>query len=226
MSGITVVIPVGPDPVYKEFLPECLDSIIGQMLEEDEILIVDDRANFSPEFFAPIPVPEGAYLNYVKNDWCLGAAASWNIGIELARNENCIMMGSDDKLLEGCLDACRLKINAADYDPLGYYNLVCLTSEGELVGAFNNAAMVSKHLWHYLGGFPPSAGVGGPDAMIISIMMVHMATHLLQVNPDKILYWVRVGSHQDTLKQGAFFSWEMVQIRDKETSRWKPATWE
>jgi hypothetical protein len=225
MSGITAVVPVGPDPRYKDFLEECLHSIVEQMQAGDEILVVDDRANLEPEFFAPIPLPDGAVLNYVKTEWLSGCAAAWNIGVGLARNENCILMGSDDKLMEGCLAVCHQKLSDTDYDALGYYNLTCLTSEGETVAAFNNAAMISKKLWYYLGGFPPTAGVGAPDALVISIMMVHLPQHLIQLGEGRPLYWVRVGEHQDTRKQAAPFNWEVIRIRDIETARWKPAEW-
>lgn len=225
MSGITIVIPVGPDPSYKGFLGECIQSVVEQMQAEDEILIIDDRANLEEESLASVPTPDGAYLNYTLLPWRSGCAVAWNFGVGLARNENCILMGSDDRLLEGCLRFCREKIANSDYDPMGFYNLTCITSTGEVVAAFNNAAMVSKRLWHRLGGFPESAGVGGPDALIVSIMMIHMPQHLLQLGEGHPLYWCRVHGGQDTLKQAAFFNWEVIQIRDKETARWKPAEW-
>lgn len=226
MTGISIIIPVGPDQCYKDYLPECLHSIIEQMEAGDELLIVDDRANLESEFFAPIPMPDGAHLYYVKNDWLLGCAASWNIGVGLASNENCILMGSDDKLLDGALESCRQTIAASDYDPLGYYNLTCQIQTGEVVSAYNNAAMVTKKLWHHLGGFPPSAGVGAPDALIVSIMMIHLSQHMHQIREGHPLYFCRVHEGQDTRRQGAFFSYEVILIRDRETARWTPARWD
>lgn len=224
MTGVSVIIPVGPDPAYKLYLLDCIKSVVEQMEANDEILIVDDMALLNSEFFAAIPVPDGAYLHYAKNEWLLGCAASWNIGVGLARNENCILMGSDDKLMPGCLTACKAAINAPDYDPFGYYNLTCDVN-GERVAVFNNAAMVSKKLWYHMGGFPITASVGGPDALLISIMLVHMPTHLHQLQEGTVFYWCRSGSHQDTLKQAAFFSHEIVLIRNRETARWTHPIW-
>lgn len=225
MSGITVVVPVGPDPVYKLYLMECIQSVVEQMGNDDELLLVDDQANLSAEMLAPVPVPAGGYLNYVKTDWLVGCAAAWNIGVGLARNENCILMGSDDKLLPACLDRCRNQITSPDYDPKGYYNLTCTLSTGEQIALFNNAAMVSKTLWYHLGGFPISASVGGPDALVVSIMMVHMPEHLHQLAEGTPLYWCRVHAGQDTLKQAAAFNWEVIRIRDIETARWQHPAW-
>lgn len=224
-NAVTVVVPVGPDPRYLDYLMECLASIVEQMEAGDEILIVDDQAHLSSEFLAPVPVPEGAHLSYVATEWLLGCADAWNMGVSLACNEWCILMGSDDKLLPECLSTCREEINRRGHDPLGYYNLTCLLDSGEKVSAFNNAAMVSRSLWKHTGGFPPSAGVGAPDALLISIMMVHLPQHLLQLREGRPLYWVRSGEHQDTRKQAALFNWEAIQIRDKETARWQKPTW-
>jgi len=223
MANISIIVPVGPNPKYRDYLPECLQSIVEQMEAGDEILIVDDWADLPAETFAAVPVPEGAFLNYVRTEWRMGCADAWNMGVGLALNENCILMGSDDKLLLNCLSSCRSAIDAADYDPLGYYNLTCMIATGETVAAFNNAAMVSKKLWYHLGGFPPSAGLGAPDALIVSIMMIHMPEHLRQLREGQLLYWCRVHDAQDTLQQGAFFNWEVINVRDKETARWKPS---
>lgn len=224
MSGITIVIPVGPDPAYKLYLLDCIKSVVEQMESGDEILVVDDMALLNSEFFAAIPAPEGAFIHYAKNDWLLGCAASWNIGVGLARNENCILMGSDDKLMPGCLEACRAQISAADYDPYGYYNFTC-DVDGQMTGVFNNAAMISKKLWYYLGGFPITAGVGGPDALVISIMLVHMKEHLHQLQEGRIFYWCRSGPHQDTKKRFGYFFYEAELIRNRETAMWVHPTW-
>ena len=44
---ITVVIPVGPQSVYKKYLPEALESLKYQTEPPDEILIIDDMADLS-----------------------------------------------------------------------------------------------------------------------------------------------------------------------------------
>jgi glycosyltransferase involved in cell wall biosynthesis len=45
MHPVTVVIPVGPDPVYLQWLPECIASVMDQTHTPDEIVFIDDGAN-------------------------------------------------------------------------------------------------------------------------------------------------------------------------------------
>lgn len=44
MNPITVVVPVGPNPAYREYLGECLESLRRQTCPPDEVLIIDDQA--------------------------------------------------------------------------------------------------------------------------------------------------------------------------------------
>lgn len=217
---ITIVVPVGPDPIYKEMLSECLDSIYTDMShEEDHILIIDDMAGLPPQRDYPV------WISLHKNNWLLGCAASWNIGVALSRNEHVLLMGSDDKLLPGCLDACREHINKMN-DPLGFYNITCTSPPDEpIIRISNNAAVVTKELWKKTGGFPISAAIGAPDGLLISIMMIHLPEHIHQVDDDTPYYWVRKGPWQDGKKQAGLFNPEVISIRHKETERFQRPTW-
>lgn len=42
MTDISVVIPVGPNPAYLGWLPECIESVMNQTHKPKEILIIDD----------------------------------------------------------------------------------------------------------------------------------------------------------------------------------------
>lgn len=227
---ITIVIPVGPNPAYLDYLPECVESIAAQTNDEDEILFVDDMSGLPYCFWETddrydFPLQHTGWWSHIKNDWLLGCAASWNIGTANAKSEWCILMGSDDRLLPGALEACREVISDPKHDPLGYYNLTCITSEDEVVTLHNNAALVSRALWKATGGFPVSASLGAPDAMLISIMMIHMPQQLLHIQEGVPLYWVRVHEHQDTKRMAGPFNWEVIQVRNIETERWVAPEW-
>lgn len=226
--GITIVVPVGPNPAYLEYLPECLASIENQMGEDDQILIIDDQAQLQLEEFRLVLFAEYRYFNtrktFWRTPWLSGCAHAWNYGVALAANEWCILMGSDDKLLPGALDACR-EVITSDPDPLGYYHMTFQLDTGEILSHYNNAALVSKALWKHTGGFPITSTVGAPDALLISIMMVHMPEHLHQLKEGTPLYWVRQHEHQDTRQYAAFFNPEVISIRNKETERWTAPTW-
>lgn len=220
-NGITIIVPVGPNPAYLEYLPECLASIEAQMSDDDALFIIDDQANL-------VQQPNDFQFNPSKRiwhtPWLSGCAHSWNFGVSLAWNEWCILMGSDDKLLPGALDACR-EVLSSDPDPLGYYHMTFQLDTGEILSHYNNAALVSKALWKATGGFPITSTVGAPDALLISIMMVHMPEHLHQIKEGTPLYWVRQHEHQDTRQYAAFFNPEVISIRNKETERWQAPQW-
>lgn len=225
--GISIIVPVGPNPKYFEFLPECLDSIIEQMSGEDEVVLVDDMAramNGIAQYHGIGPYSRFLLekrITIYENKWRMGCADCWNLGIAIARNNFCLMMGSDDKLMPGCLDAIREVIGSPDVDTHGWYNLACIDSNGEEYNWYNNAACVSKLLWKATGGFPEEAGLGAPDALMVSCLMVHGPQHLHKIKEDTPLYWVRVwGEGQETPRTGKYWE-EIISVRNKVTENFK-----
>jgi len=218
--GITIVVPVGSNPAYLAYLPECLASIDMQIRDGDQILIIDDQAHLELADYSETDARHTIY----KTVWLSGCAHAWNYGVALARHEWCILMGSDDKLMAGCLNACH-DIIANNPDPLGYYHLTWQLDTGEIHTVFNNAAMVSKALWKHTGGFPITSTIGAPDAMLGSIMTVHLPSHCHQVRDGTPLYWVRQHEQQNTRAYANVFHQEVINIRNIETQRWTPALW-
>lgn len=223
-TKVSVIVPVGPDPKYKEYLMECLTSIVEQLEPGDEVLVVDDMAFLTHEYFASIPAAPGAHIHYVRTEWWSGPFVAWNMGVALAKNDLCLLMGSDDSLMPGCLDALKQAYYHNQQKP-AWYNLTIQLDDGTLHSVFNNAAAVTRKLWAWLGGFPPSASLGAGDAMLISILMVHGSDKLIQVREGTPLYHCRQHEAQDTLKQGALFSYETIRVRDIETQRWLSPKW-
>jgi len=245
MVDITVAIPVGPHPVYLKWLPECVESVINQEFSGNiEIFLLSDGADFSklpddlfwkgaiqnhPEeytFFgkrSPSLLLNNILFSAWHSPWNLGVADMFNIGVALAEHNLVFMLGSDDKLMPTCLEECAKaweENNKID----GWYNVTLKTAKGAIVTIFNNAAMVTKKLWQELGGFPPSAGIGACDALVLSIMLTYMPERIFQVKEGRPLYWMREHPYQDTTKNMAFFASSGVIeiIRKLETQRWKP----
>lgn len=236
MNGITVAVPVGPQQEYKQYLGECLDSVSEQMTDKDQIIIVDDQAHLEARHIPenldfcvetnPEQVRDGQYVIW-RTSWLVGCADAWNAAVSMAGNSLVLLLGSDDRLYPDCLDELRDAYTAHNYLD-AWYNLTVEITEGPDKGihdVFNNAAAVTKGLWNLLGGFPPSAGAGAPDALLISVMLVHMPERLIQVKEGTPLYWARVHDAQETPRQAGFFNWEVIQIRNKETQRWQKPTW-
>lgn len=214
-GDVTVVVPVGPHCAYRDYLGECLQSIREQTVQPQEIIVVDDMAGLPAYSFPDCRI--------IKNDWLQGAADSWNRGVANAITNPVFLMGSDDKLMPTCLEECM-----AEYERQqkldAWYNVTIELQNGETSWLFNNAAMVTKGLWNMTGGFPPSA-FAGPDALLLSIMMVHMSKRMVQVKQGTPLYWCRQHPEQDTLRNAARFNQPTIDIRNIETRDWKPPFW-
>lgn len=221
MTEISVAIPVGPNPVYLGWLPECIESAVNQTHKPTEIIIVNDGADvtalediITQHSFFPIKC--------YKTLWNVGVADAFNFGIALADSELVFMLGSDDKMLPTCLEEVVKEYEKQKIE--GWYNVTIITSSGEVMTLPNNTAAVHKNLWKWTGGFPPSAGVGAPDALLLSILLRHAPHKILQVKEGTPLCWLREHEHQDTRRNAGFFHGEVISIRDKETTRFKPKT--
>jgi glycosyltransferase involved in cell wall biosynthesis len=219
MTEISVAIPVGPNPAYLQWLPECIESVLQQTHKPLEIIIINDgadvvvlediitRCSFSP-------------IKYYKTLWNVGVADAFNFGIALSSAELVFMLGSDDKMMPTCLEEVVKEYEKQKVK--GWYNVTIITSGGEVMTLPNNTAAVHKDLWQWTGGFPPSAGVGAPDALLLSILLRHAPYKILQVKEGTPLCWLREHEHQDTRRNAGFFHGEVISIRDKETTRFKP----
>jgi len=74
-----------------------------------------------------------------------------------------------------------------------------------------------------LGGLSPAA-FAGPDALVLSILMVHAPDRIIRVAPGKVNYHIREHPEQDTKQQMAFYAMSgcIEVIRNKETERFVP----
>jgi glycosyltransferase involved in cell wall biosynthesis len=217
LPKISVVIPVGPNPVYKKWLRSCIASVHTQTYEADEILLIDDMAHLDR-----IRAEVNKCMVW-KTPWLSGVAHAFNFGVALARNECVFMLGSDDKLYPECLEKVA-KAYVDIGDELGYYGVTCDIQDYGYQDLLNNAAMVTKSLWNHTGGFPiPQAAMSPPDAMLLSIMMYHMQDHLHKVDQGNPLYWVR--RHPD--QAGHIYNQYPLSVnaRDKITREWRPPKW-
>lgn len=248
MTNISVVVPVGPDPEYLKYLPECLQSIYDQTFEGIvDIILIDDsqQINFRPHDYVPVelvylgtsaPYAYDTYivendrssyfekirLSHYRTPWNVGVADAFNFGMALSVHNLVFMLGSDDKMMPTCLEEV---VNAYDEHQIeGWYNVTQQVESGEISAIPNNTAAATKKLWEYTGGFPPSAGVAACDALLLSILMKHAPERIIQVAEGKPLCWLREGDYQDTRKNAWYYAQSGIieQIRNMETLRWKP----
>lgn len=222
MSPITVVVPVGPNPAYRQYLAECLDSIRAQTRSADEILVIDDQAGLTWK-------DVGQDVKLWKTPWLSGVAHAFNFGVALAEHPLILMLGSDDRLEPWCLQDC-LTAYEAHQDPLGYYYLDVQYQDGEQQRLPCNAAMVTKALWRHNGGFPVESAVGAPDTVLVSVMLAAKgaAGHLIHVESAAPPYWYRQHDQTDTVARSRPFFGAIKAVRDYYTERavtWTKPTW-
>ncbi|MFV0136031.1 CDP-glycerol glycerophosphotransferase family protein [Streptomyces sp. HMX87] len=111
-------------PVYKVqgYLPECLDSVLGQDYTDFEIVAVDDCS----------PDGSGAILDeYAQRDTRIhvihltenvGLGRARNAGLEKAQGEYVLFLDSDDTLSEGALSAISERLEAASNPEILIYD--------------------------------------------------------------------------------------------------------
>lgn len=241
---ITVVVPVGPNFMYRRWLPEAFESVFKQTQLPAELLIIDDAAHITDHdmhnWFDKKPGEdidwkgerrgvkhwlkwmdgkENIVINLWKAPWHIGFAAAFNCAVGLASHDLILYLASDDKLGPYAVKDC-LKAYEDNNKLDAWYALTYMVGE-EVRTIPINAAMITKGLWRYLGGFPPSA-FAGPDALSLSCLMVHAPERIIKVSEGNPNYWIREHPDQETHHQASYFLNEMNSIRNLETARFVP----
>ena len=109
-------------PAYKkQYLQECIESVLSQSFNDYEIVIVDDC---SPEDIKSVVHlfndSRISYYRNVKNFGAVDVVSNWNQCLAYATGDYVICMGDDDKLLPNCLEEYARLI--AKYPGLGVYH--------------------------------------------------------------------------------------------------------
>ncbi len=223
---ITIVIPVGPDPRYLEYLPECIYSLHEQTIRPKEVVIVDDQAHLNQGKWLRL-FDSDITPHIIRTSWLSGVAHAFNIGVAESYGDLILMLGSDDWLqpwaIEDCINAYR-----TNKDRLGYYYLDVEYSDGSGSQSLPcNAAMVTKEMWRASGGFPVASAIGQPDTILVSIMMVHPeAGHLIHVaSANGPPYIARVHDAQVTRNYSVGIHQHISGVRDILTRDWSAPTW-
>ena len=93
-------------PIYngKDYLTECIESILQQTYRDFELLIVDDGSNdASPEIVRAYAARDER-IRYHRNEHNLGLVANWNRCVELARHAWIKFVFQDDVIAPTCLE--------------------------------------------------------------------------------------------------------------------------
>lgn len=240
MDEVTVVIPVGPNPSNKRWLKECIDSVLAQTSLPNEILIIDDKANLGPpdlpiyaeesywepsRFEAVFVYPGYPDLKIWRTPWLSGIPHAFNYGVALARNELCVMLGSDDWLEPEAIEKL-LETYNRNHKRDGFYGFTIKYSDNdEIQDLPNNCAAVTKGLWKATGGFPPESEIGACDSIFISMLIVHHPHVFWPVALGYPLYNYRRHNDSDTGTRPLAYQGAIHIVRDVFTKEWKKPTW-
>lgn len=244
MNKVTVLIPLGPRPVYRQYIKEAIDSVLNQNYPVDEILIIDDGADITDqemhEWFSNVEDFQWSggiakYEDYWYNKtrsltitvWHsptnLGFTSAFNIGMAVAKNDLVMYLAADDTL---GVDAVKDAIEAyeANIQKDAWYSLTYESADG-ISDIPINAACITKPLWAWLKGYPTAAFMG-PDAVMLSILLTYAPDRIIKVAPGKVNYKIKTHQWQETKQQIGFYEPTGIVeiIRNKETERFVPNT--
>jgi len=88
---VTVIIPVGPG--HGQYLPDALESLVGQTMRDWEVVVVDD-GGLLPSLIDPFPFPR----HYSTKRPASGPGAARNVGLVHAKAPLVLFLDADDKL--------------------------------------------------------------------------------------------------------------------------------
>ncbi len=144
-------------PTYKrQFLQECIESVLAQTYSDFEVIIVNDA---SPEdidsVIALFDDPRIKYHVNEKNCGSVDVVDNWNICLNYATGDYVICMGDDDKLLPCCLEEYAKLIS--QFPGLGVYHAwtEIIDEDSKVVRMQETRPLresVYSMLWHRLHG--------------------------------------------------------------------------
>lgn len=109
-------------PAYKkQFLKDCIESVLSQTYDNFELIIVDDAS--PQDLFSVVGLYNDSRIRYYRNEVGFGAlnvVGNWNKCLEYATGDFVICMGDDDMLTPTCLSDYNDLINK--YPDLNVYH--------------------------------------------------------------------------------------------------------
>ncbi len=113
MTKISVII-----PVYNtgKYLPECLDSVLNQTLDDIEIICVDDASGDNSFEIITDYAQKDSRIKYKKFEKNKGVSAARNYGIDVAEGEYLYFFDSDDRIQNSYLEQMLKAIEETNSD--------------------------------------------------------------------------------------------------------------
>lgn len=122
-------------------LRRCLESIVSQMTEECELLVIDGGSTDGTQ---DIIQEFSNHVAYTISEKDKGIYDAWNKGIRATKGEWIMFIGADDVLLDGAIDSYLKRVKeypATDYD--------FISSKIESVTQTGKFLQYTGRLWNY-----------------------------------------------------------------------------
>jgi hypothetical protein len=100
MASVDIVIPCCN---YAHFLPQCVQSVLNQGVEDVRIIIIDNASTDNSVEVARTLAETDGRIEVICHQANLGSHASFNEGIDLARADYFMILCADDLLTSGAL---------------------------------------------------------------------------------------------------------------------------
>ena len=182
----TVVIPVYATQHRRQYLLQCLASVLMQWPghSEMEILLIDDAS--VPPLYDLVNAIGGGIIRYYRNPQNMGAYRNFNIGVALSRGQWIHLLHDDDYVLPGFydrlkqnLEGCPESVGAAftGYENINETGKVVFTQQVygkyqgiaadflQRIGVANPlnmpAVVISRKVHEHLGGYLPELNYTG-----------------------------------------------------------------
>ncbi|TIX43063.1 MAG: glycosyltransferase family 2 protein [Mesorhizobium sp.] len=91
-----------PNYCYGRYLPQAVQSIVRQDVEDIRILIIDNASTDDSVDVARKLARQDKRITLVAREKNLGLHASWNEGLDWASSKYAVILCADDLLVEGC----------------------------------------------------------------------------------------------------------------------------
>ncbi|MFB9983899.1 glycosyltransferase family 2 protein [Mesorhizobium kowhaii] len=91
-----------PNYCYGRYLPQAVESIVRQQVEDIRILIIDNASTDDSVDVAKKLARQDKRITLVAREKNLGLHASWNEGLDWASSKYVVILCADDLLVDGC----------------------------------------------------------------------------------------------------------------------------
>jgi len=145
-------------PAYKkDFLKECLNSILSQDYEFFEIIVVNDNSPYDLDsIIQEFDSPRLIYKKNIEGFGGKNVVSNWNECLKYANGDFTICMGDDDKLLPSCLTDYSKLIEKFPEVSVFHTNTQVIDSYSKVIDVQESrpeAESVYSMLWHrWFGG--------------------------------------------------------------------------